>query len=276
MMATGVTLAKIAELSPLEDLSSSSGGGEWLRSHHNVSALLGAVHACEPTSQAVLDFYRDRRSLLEAYCRVLTRGDYNNTFSDEMKIMEWSRPGFQQVVEELLPIISTGASYIGAVPRFLQLVPIGSMAVYVTEEGRLGLAPRSAQLGDILCAFLGCPSAIALRPVSGSLGQYQVVGQSFLDRFMDRDCFLGPLPNEYTHDWRLDFETPEVDNLWSPGFVETSTGRHTWIDPRVQSFPIDMSRAHEETRAAAKEILGSITVEMLKERGVQIQEFALI
>jgi len=92
---------------------------------------------------------------------------------------------------------------------------------------------------------------------------------------MNGEGILGPLPRGCRPVWNGSEDAPEWAAYWAPGFIETSTAQFTWIDPRLGSFPIDMCR-EEDTIEVAREILGRVMVDMLKERGVQLQEFDLV
>jgi hypothetical protein len=275
LRATGIALGKVHHLSPLQDTSPSP-------DDTSVDAIGDAVFACRPWQQDILDFYQGESSALEAYCRVVTRGMFNHRLSRELDNRGWRLLTFEKAVKDLLSILSDyqlpkdhHRRYEEADSMFFGAVPVGHSSICTIEEGRLGLVPQSAQVGDLLCVFLGCSSAITLRPVSGGMGQYQVVGQSYLDGFMEGEAFLGSLPFERV--WRLDLETPEVDTEFSAGFKfpSLSTEKLTWKDPRIGYLGINTARV-EDTRAATREMMGSVTVEYLKKRGVRLQEFDLI
>lgn len=83
----------------------------------------------------------------------------------------------------------------------------------VTEEGRVGIAPRQAEKGDLVCVLFGCNVPVILRPypegeaggggggdasASSFAGKYQFVGECFVDGFMDGEALaLGKNVEEF-------------------------------------------------------------------------------
>lgn len=57
-----------------------------------------------------------------------------------------------------------------------------SMRLIVTQQGYVGMAPRYAKKGDLICVLLGCHVPIALRRVSGTT--FEVVGECYMQGFM--------------------------------------------------------------------------------------------
>lgn len=61
----------------------------------------------------------------------------------------------------------------------------------VTEEGFLGVAPRRAQKGDIVCVLYGCSVPVALRRCCNddeSSNLYKFVGECYMDGMMDGEA----------------------------------------------------------------------------------------
>ena len=54
--------------------------------------------------------------------------------------------------------------------------------LFVTEAGRVGLAPDAARSGDVVVVLRGASVPFLLRPVDGE--QYQLVGQAYVDEIM--------------------------------------------------------------------------------------------
>lgn len=52
----------------------------------------------------------------------------------------------------------------------------------VTETGRLGMVPRTAQLGDNIFVLKGCNAPLILRPAGN--GTHSVVGECYVDGVM--------------------------------------------------------------------------------------------
>ncbi|KAK1758278.1 hypothetical protein QBC47DRAFT_374184 [Echria macrotheca] len=59
----------------------------------------------------------------------------------------------------------------------------------VTNAGLLGMAPRDAKKGDIVCVLLGCNIPMVLRQVPDREA-FQVVGECFLDGYMDGEVLV--------------------------------------------------------------------------------------
>ena len=153
--------------------------------------------------------------------------------------------------------------------------------LFTTNDGYIGLAPKATKLDDQICILLGCRTPLVLRP-NGAWG-YEVVGECYIDGFMDGAAYLGSLPGKWQKVQRsfqeysgrflsfLDHESgefqiedPRLDPLpagWSIGnhrkesalnlYVNDETGEKTWKDPRM-------------------------TPEALAARGVDMKEFELI
>lgn len=58
------------------------------------------------------------------------------------------------------------------------------MKLMVTHTGLLGMAPRNARKGDIVCVLLGCNIPLLLREAPGRK-TYQLVGECFVDGYMN-------------------------------------------------------------------------------------------
>jgi len=72
-------------------------------------------------------------------------------------------------MESLSRIISSRGFHEDNPDRSIATPAINGTSVCVTDEGRLGLGPFSAQPGEVICALLGCDWTITLRPVLPSL-----------------------------------------------------------------------------------------------------------
>jgi len=54
-----------------------------------------------------------------------------------------------------------------------------------TREGRVGMAPLRAKRGDVVCLLFGCSVLVVLRGCEKGEGEYEFVGECYLDGFMD-------------------------------------------------------------------------------------------
>lgn len=78
----------------------------------------------------------------------------------------------------------------------------GHRRIAVTERGHLGLVPRTAQKGDMVCVLFGCSVPVILRRVGTSdvSGEttplYRMVGECYLDGYMDGEALRLGRPNQ--------------------------------------------------------------------------------
>ncbi|ELQ38792.1 hypothetical protein OOU_Y34scaffold00528g84 [Pyricularia oryzae Y34] len=68
-----------------------------------------------------------------------------------------------------------------------------SRSLITLTDGHIGLGPPGSKPGDIVCALLGCNSAMVLRQQEDD--RYIVVGEAYVDAMNDACSFLGPLPD---------------------------------------------------------------------------------
>ena len=158
---------------------------------------------------------------------------------------------------------------------------IRGRSFFTTDDGYIGLAPIATKPGDQVCILLGCQAPLVLRPCGD--GYHKVVGECYIDGFMEGAACLGPLPSkwqlvrryfkEYSghYDAFLDHQTGEFqvedprlgplpagwyigDHEWKDAlnlYANVETGEKTWFDPRM-------------------------TPEALTARGVELREFQLV
>lgn len=107
-------------------------------------------------------------------------------------------------------------------------------ALVKTEQGYIGTAPSYVEEGDIILAILSCTTFTIIRPVPGSEGRYQVVGNSFLYGLNSSEAVLGPLP-AHIH----------AESHYHSAFARriatyrnTKTNQLSWIDPRYEALGI--------------------------------------
>lgn len=70
----------------------------------------------------------------------------------------------------------------------------------VTEMNRIGLAPKYAREGDLICTLLGCSVPIILRPAfgPGNAGPYHFIGHSYIHGIMDGEVMISLENGDYT------------------------------------------------------------------------------
>ncbi|KAK1829991.1 heterokaryon incompatibility protein-domain-containing protein [Podospora conica] len=60
----------------------------------------------------------------------------------------------------------------------------------VTDTGLVGMAPKRAQKGDVVCVLLGCSIPLVLRPSPGG-ATFTLVGECYLDGYMNGEILQG-------------------------------------------------------------------------------------
>lgn len=69
--------------------------------------------------------------------------------------------------------------------KFKKAATLRDMArrLAVTNNGHVGMVPRSARKGDLVCVLYGCSVPVALRPLAHD--QYRLIGECYLPGFME-------------------------------------------------------------------------------------------
>lgn len=153
--------------------------------------------------------------------------------------------------------------------------------LFTTYDGAIGLAPRVAMPGDEVCVILGCEAPLILRP--NTAGCYQVVGECYIDGYMEGAALLGPLSSEWRGVLRL---VSGFNGRWA-AFVNAVTGNIQIEDPRVGPLPAEWRvRSHAKEAAVNLYVNNDtgektffdprMTPDALKARGVDIKEFKLV
>lgn len=156
-------------------------------------------------------------------------------------------------------------------------------SLFRTTKSFLGIGPRAIQPGDAVTILLGCFNPMVLRP-AGQF-QFQVVGETYCDGFMDCEALLGPLSNG----WKLALKFSAENQAFYTGFLCSETGHWQPADPRLSHIPLPAGwevKGHEIDEvdeafinSATDEVTfcdPRLTPERLKERGVKVKQFCLI
>ncbi|KAI0403750.1 heterokaryon incompatibility protein-domain-containing protein [Xylaria palmicola] len=69
--------------------------------------------------------------------------------------------------------------------RFFDTVVRMSLRLTVTCSGRIGMAAKKANKGDLVCVLYGCSVPILLRPSGDEDNTFTLVGECFIDGFME-------------------------------------------------------------------------------------------
>jgi hypothetical protein len=168
---------------------------------------------------------------------------------------------------------------------------IRGRSFYQTDNGRMGLAPLTAQAGDQVVILLGGRSAFVLRPASGTSTRYQMVGEAYVHGLMYGEALLGPLPPKVQSIARYDGPT---DSYWRC-YLDTRTGMCEVEDPRLGPLPHGWRRRGHDKAHVISWYVNDITGEgfgqemrdngfvdprlqpdALRARGVQLQTYDLV
>ena len=109
-------------------------------------------------------------------------------------------------------------------------------AFFSTTDGHIGLCLPSAQAGDYIVAALGCKTALVLRPIAETSGQFKLMGECFVHGLMENEVFLGSLSElgGVENPWRLEYRigsTGMLRAIYTNGSVDTQN------DPRLGPLP---------------------------------------
>jgi hypothetical protein len=162
---------------------------------------------------------------------------------------------------------------------------------FLTEEGHFGMCSQFSRCGDWVAVLLGCSNPLILRPtIVKSMNCFIVIGESYVEGLVSNQPFLGPIPEG----WRL--RAVDIEGLANVGYANESTT--TQQDPRVPlppdwryrygswEEPQEMEADNEEEMTLVwfeNVVTGEktdfdprLTSEALRQRGVELQELALI
>ncbi|KAK0510554.1 hypothetical protein JMJ35_006986 [Cladonia borealis] len=153
--------------------------------------------------------------------------------------------------------------------------------LFTTVDGYIGLAPIATKPGDEVCILLGCQTPLVLRPCGD--GYHKVVGDCYIDGFMEGAACLGPLPSK----WQLVSRYFEEFSGYYINFLDHQTGKFQIEDPRLGLLPAGWYICDHEEKDAwslyANDETGEETFfdprmspEALTARGVEMREFQLV
>jgi hypothetical protein len=230
--------------------------------------------------------FRVSNTQLESFCSTLGGGFFTNCFPPEALYQHPTYPNLPQAIEFVAGIIETPHFHESDLSRseclflFQVATMLRSRVVYKTSSGTFGIAPKSAEPGDIVAVFLGCHSAMVLRPCDGNT--YKVIGESYCFGYSSGEGLLGPLPNTHRMVWVAE-ENGEIN----PAYLELASNILHTTDPRLGELPRGWKlddhdkkdifnyfvneETGEETPADPR-----LTPEALKARSIDIEYFDLI
>ena len=158
---------------------------------------------------------------------------------------------------------------------------IRGRSFFTTVDGYIGLATTATKPDDEVCILLGCQTPLVLRPCGD--GSHKVVGECYIDGFMDGAVCLGPLPSK----WQLVWRYIEEYSRDYPAFLNRLSGEFQIEDPRLGLLPagwyVESHREENAQNFYANDKTGErtwfnprMTPEALTARGVEMREFKLV
>ena len=158
---------------------------------------------------------------------------------------------------------------------------IRGRSFFTTLDGHIGLAPIAAKPDDEVCTILGCQSPLILRPCGD--GFHKVVGECYIDGFMDGAACLGPLPSN----WQMVERYFEEYSTYYDAYFNQQTGEFHIEDPRRGPLPAGWYIFDYKMKNAynvyANDEIGErnwcdprMRPEALKARGADVREYRLV
>lgn len=270
LVVSGCSVATLDVIEPLPPMFSFSSSTRTTRMRKIVSDLIGGRTALDP--------YVAGGSLIDAICRTLCC----NCFAENYLPVVTLLPGTEKSIEYMRSLMNNREliehwSYVDRVDRCAE-----GRTYFRTQSGHIGLGPSSIQPEDQACMVLGSDALLILRPNVGKT--YRVVGECYIDGFMEREALLGALPSN----WQLiQRYFPNLGGSYVC-YINMETGEVQVEDPRLGPLPVgwhyeDHEAEHAYNRFSNEEIgvVDSrfdprLSPEALKARGVSLQEFRLV
>ena len=275
LAATGVHVAIIECVEPLPQ---PAGPDEYL----SASEVEDAIRAIIVPKIESLSL-SERDAIINSLCRTICC----NAFADSYSPPSSRFPSSEICRKYIHPIVDTTRDTAPEISpeSLLYLSSIAAASrgrsFFTTVNGYIGLSPTATKPGDEVCILLGCQSPLVLRP-SGD-GYHKVVGECYIDGFMDGAACLGPLPSN----WQRVARFFQEYSRGYPAFLNHQTGEFQVDDPRLGPLPAGWYISDHEQKDAynlyANDETGEetrfdprMTPEALTARGVEMREFRLV
>ena len=225
----------------------------------------------------------ERHATVDSLCRTICRNSFAESYAPpdlNLLSFEVCRKYTHRVIDATrYTAIDESLEY----RQYLDLVvfAIRGRSYFTTVDGYMGLAPMATYRGDQVCVLLGCQSPLVLRPCGH--GIHKVVGECYIDGFMDGAACLGPLPSNWQLVQRY-FET-HLRHAWA--FLDQQTGKFQIEDPRLGPLPAGWRISKHEMQDAYNRYENietgqrtkfdpRMTPKALMARGVDLREFQLM
>ena len=219
-----------------------------------------------------------RDSIIDSACRTLCC----NRFAESYLPLALEHPNIQESRRYVRDVMDNREPE--DYDRFTNLVRrnVKGRASFQTKYGHIGIGPQSIRAGDQACMILGCDSLLILRPRDAQT--YTVVGECYIDGFMESETLLGALPTNWQ---RVERHFPDLGYFYDV-FVNVQTGDVQVEDPRLGPLPRGWRIANHRTKHAYNRfsheglgVTGTLTdprlsPKALRARGVKLEEIRLV
>ena len=276
LAATGV---HVAAIKCMESLPQPTGADGYMLPSSEIEGAIRALIVPKIKSLSL----SEREATLISLCRTLCCNYFADNSSPPTSLLvdfETSRKYMHRIINKTQDT-APDDSQESHIYRMQVLSVIRGRSFFSTDDGYVGLAPIDTKPDDEVCIILGCQSPLVLRPCKD--GYHKVVGECYIDGFMNGAAFLGPLPSNWQSVWRY-FE--EFSNYYD-AFLNHQTGESQIEDPRLGPLPAGWYISDHEKKNAyniyAKDetreetwLDPRMTPEALTARGVELTEFQLV
>jgi hypothetical protein len=255
-----------------------------------VSLELKRLWSLSRISDLSVELTEQSSDRLVQFCRTIAA----DIFADRCRPVRTDFPDRSECLQELPELLGstsfdiktispTMRRYLDTARYFLQ-----DRSFYMTEDNQVGLGPRKTSTGDKIVMFLGCNSAMMLRPADREFrghSCFHIVGETYCDGFMHGEALLGPIPRQYRKVQCAENDPPRrwyefLDNqtvLWQDEDPRAGQLPPSWTIQRDEENPKQAYYINNETG----EILGTryfdprlSTIELVKR--VRLEEFMLV
>ncbi|RHZ65262.1 hypothetical protein CDV55_107570 [Aspergillus turcosus] len=253
-----------------------------MRDRHVTEVENALVHLLSRTN-GLEGTYITGVSMLEAYTRTFLA----NALAENAEPWRGEDPTLQEAMDIISQLNNANndsqphhSRALGPSDAFFKIARamVGGRQLMFDSDGYIGIVPRLAREGDIICILLGCHSPMVLRPAdavnnngSGS-GMFHLVGECYVLGLSEGECLLGPLPANTERKFGSNADW----GVYSY-FENVLTGRKSFDDPRLSSSlpPADLAEFRDRLRVNPNARL-RLGPDILGEMLPQMRSFELV
>ncbi|KAF2677855.1 HET-domain-containing protein [Lentithecium fluviatile CBS 122367] len=228
---------------------------------------------------------------IDAYLRTLFANEFTERYKPAGELLNF------QNYDDALTLLSSSAPLSDLEPKRIThfvrdfKIQTADRSLATTDTGYIALVPTEAQAGDVLVRILGTRWPMVLRPYKGD--SFAAIGFTYVNGDNDRESLLGSYPEGWSGVAMYDAPTGK----WWPMAWNETEKRAQIEDPRLGPLPDGWkARKHKEDKLwnwyvkdgedgetldkMKKEIKmrsdPRLSVDALKARGVNVQDFCLV